>query len=69
MENKKTSFKMDKSVFSVASFDDISDETVYWQSKTPIERLEALEFLRQVIFGYDPATSRLQRIIEFAEFK
>lgn len=36
----------------------------YWMSKTPEERLAALEFLRQVTYGYDPATARLQRVVE-----
>ena len=39
----------------------------YWLSKTPIERLEVVEFLRQTNYGYDPVTSRLQRFFEVAE--
>jgi hypothetical protein len=36
----------------------------FWLSKTPDERFEALEILRQIVYGYDPATERLQRIFE-----
>ena len=39
----------------------------YWLSKTPHERLEAVEQIRQVIYGYDPATARLQRVLEIVE--
>lgn len=39
----------------------------YWLSKTPQERLEALELLRQTMYGYDPATARLQRVLDFTE--
>jgi hypothetical protein len=55
---------MDKTVFAVASLTDASDEKAFWQSRSPLERLEALEFLRQVVYGYDPLTTRLQRVLE-----
>lgn len=41
----------------------------YWMSKTPEERLAALEFLRQVTYGYDPATARLQRVVELIDLR
>ena len=56
--------KMDKSAFSVVSLDDESDEKEYWLSKTPLERLAALELMRQIAYGYDPNTARLQRFFE-----
>lgn len=66
MDNDK--FKVDRSAFSVVSLDEQDeDEMHYWQSKTPHERLEAMELMRQVIYGYDPATCRLQRILEIVE--
>jgi hypothetical protein len=36
----------------------------YWHSRTPQERLWALEFMRQEAYGYDPATIRIQRVFE-----
>lgn len=36
----------------------------YWLSKTPLERLEAGELLRQHVYGYDSATARMERIIQ-----
>ena len=60
---------MDKTAFSVASLHDEPDDKAFWLSKTPYERLEAVELMRQVIYGYDPATSRLQRIFEVAQLK
>jgi hypothetical protein len=59
--------KMDKSAFTIASLFDPSDEKQYWLSKTPIERLEALETMRQIIYGYDPTTTRLQRFFEVTQ--
>jgi len=63
------SLRMDKTAFSVASLHDPSDEKAYWLSKTPEERLEALEIMRQIAYGYDPATTRLQRVFEIAQLK
>ena len=57
--------KLDRAHFSVAKLHD-SDEKAYWLSKTPAERLEALELMRQMIYGYDPARTRLQRVLTIA---
>jgi len=59
--------KLDKSAFSLASLTDESDEKQYWLTKNPYERLRALELMRQIIYGYDPSTERLQRFLEVAE--
>jgi hypothetical protein len=40
-----------------------------WHSRTPQERLWALELMRQKAYGYDPATARLQRVFEVAQLK
>jgi hypothetical protein len=58
---------MDKGAFSVASLSDESDEKQYWLSKTPNDRLAAIETMRQIIYGYDPSTARLQRVFEIAQ--
>jgi hypothetical protein len=56
--------KVRKDVFTITSVFDSSDEKLYWLSKTPYERLKALELMRQIIYGYDPSASRLQRVLE-----
>ena len=55
--------RLDRTAFSVQALRDESDEKPYWLSKTPAERLEALEQMRQILYGYDPATTRLQRVL------
>jgi hypothetical protein len=61
---------LDRSAFSIGTLhDEIIEEKFYWLSKTPAERLEALEQIRQILYGYDPSTIRLQRILEIAELK
>ena len=60
----KIEYSMDKTAFSVVALHDNSDDKEYWKSKTGEERLAALEYLRQVAYGYDPTTTRLQRVFE-----
>lgn len=55
--------KMDKTALTIASLHDPSDENDYWQRQTPEARWEALELMRQVVYGYDPSTERLQRTV------
>lgn len=43
-------------------------EKRYWFSRTPEERLQMTEILRQRNFGYDATNARLQRILTVAEF-
>ena len=65
--NAIETFKIDKSVISVTSFSEESDEKAYWHAKTPHERLKAVELMRQIHYGYDPATTRLQRVLEVTQ--
>ena len=66
---KEQTFKFDKNSFSVITLKDDATDVDYWRLKTPEDRLLAVEFLRQLIFNYDPATERLQRFFESVEFK
>lgn len=60
--------RLDKTAFSVSTLDqNDEDEKAYWLSKTPYERLEAVETMRQIIYGYDPTTTRLQRVFEVTQ--
>ncbi len=63
-------FKMDKEKFSVlCSFEEAdAADKAYWHSKTPQERTEVIELMRQINYSYDPTTERLQRLLEIAEF-
>lgn len=62
---KKNKFQIDRNAFSITTLQDQDkEEKMYWNSKTPHERLEAIEITRQIIYGYDPATARLQRVFE-----
>jgi len=57
--------QIDKSHLSVGDFKSTdNNDKEYWLSKSFQERLEAIEYLRQIMFGYDPDTERLQRFLE-----
>jgi hypothetical protein len=62
---EKDKFKIDRKAFSVVSLkEQEEEEKTYWWGKTPYERLCALETTRQMIYGYNPDTDRLQRVFE-----
>ncbi len=58
---------LNKKIVSVTSLDDIEEEKKNWISKSPLERIEAIEINRRMIYGQDRVTSRLQRFFETAE--
>ena len=59
--------KMDKTSVVISSLDEPTDEIIYWSTRTPIERIAAIELMRQIIYGYDPTTTRLQRVLTITE--
>jgi hypothetical protein len=61
------SLKMNKNIFSVVTDFSEADDMEYWFSLSPLERLEAIELMRQIIYGYDPSSDRLQRVFTVAK--
>jgi hypothetical protein len=59
--------KIRRDAFEVASVFDRLDEKSYWLSRSPCERMEAVELMRQIIYSYNPSTTRLQRVLEVTE--
>ena len=59
--------RLNKKIVKVTSLDDIEEEKRYWMSKSPLERIEAIEINRRMIYGQDRVTSRLQRFFETAD--
>lgn len=60
--------QVDRSVVTVAEGFGESDEKAYWLTRTPLQRLDAVELLREIAFSYDPTTTGLQRVLETAQF-
>lgn len=66
METEFNQTSLNRTQLTVVPLASEGDDRQYWLRRTPQERLEALEYLRQVTYGYDPATARLQRLLEVA---
>ena len=49
--------RVDRSALSIGRLSDSSDEKEYWFSRSPADRLAALELMRRIVYGYDPTTS------------
>ncbi len=63
------SARFERTAVVVAGLEDEPDEREFWHSRTPAERLKALELMRQVIYGYDPSATRLQRVFWVVDLK
>ena len=59
--------RIDRGSFSVVSLDQADDELDYWLTRTPQQRLEAVELIRQTLYGYGSASPRLQRVLTVAQ--
>jgi hypothetical protein len=59
--------RINKKHLSVVALKDVEDENKYWHGMGAIERLEAIEIQRRMVYGKDRVSSRLQRLLETAE--
>jgi len=59
--------RLDKNAVSIVPLEKSGRDLEYWMKKTPIERLNAVEVHRILIYGEDKTTSRLQRFLEVDE--
>lgn len=62
-------FKVNRKVISFRTIDDDGSDVHYWLSKTAVGRSQAVELLRILMFGYDPAIDKLQLVFKTAEFE
>ena len=67
MQSQLITMQMDKTKLLITALDDEADERAYWLNQSPQQRLLALEQMRQIIYGYDPSTTRLQRVLTITE--
>jgi hypothetical protein len=59
--------RMDKTAFSVISLKDSGNDKEFWRNQSPAARLQALELMRQVMYGYDPISDRVERVLSVIE--
>ena len=61
--------RVDRRAFSVVTLAEAERADLdYWRSRSPDERLAALELSRQIAYGYDPTARGLSRFFEVAAF-
>jgi hypothetical protein len=46
-----------------------SHDRAYWHSRTPQERLAALELMRQKAYGYTPGIAKIKRVMRIVKLK
>jgi hypothetical protein len=46
-----------------------ADDSDYWRDISPIERIEAIEFMRKVMFGCDRVSERLKEFLRLLNSK
>jgi len=67
-ENNLNNLQLDKKTISIKLLsDDDSDEKEYWLSRSPQERVQHIERLRQINYG-SQTRARLQRVLEIDQF-
>jgi hypothetical protein len=67
-ESPEKNHRVNRMAFSVTDFVQAnSDDSAYWKSRTPAERMEALAIIRRVLYGEAAVTGRLQRVLEIVE--
>ena len=59
--------RLNKNFIFVASLNEIEEEKAFWISKGALERIEAIELQRRMVYGEDRVASRLQRLLESSE--
>ncbi len=60
---------MDKTAITVTSLKDSSEEDRYWHSKTPEERMQALEIMRRMVYGEARTNEPMQKVIEVVDLE
>lgn len=61
--------KIQRTVSVVGSFEESDALDREFRRAQPMDvRLEMIELLRQINYGYDPDTARLQRVLEVVEY-
>ncbi|MCU0494723.1 MAG: hypothetical protein MUD01_24315 [Chloroflexaceae bacterium] len=67
MDDTKQSYRLDRSAIAVVNLDEEPGDAQFWLTRSSTERLAALEFMRQTLYGYNPTTTRLQRILTITQ--
>jgi hypothetical protein len=68
MSNLDYLTRVDRKILTFSTLEESDrDDTLYWLTKPPIERLMALEIPRRQLYGNGATPPRLQRLLEIVE--
>ena len=67
MPDNPDKHRIDRTAFSIINLGDDSEDIEYWHSRTPEERWEYAEYLRQLNYA-DAPKRRLQDFFEVVDF-
>lgn len=65
-------YRVDRTKIQVMTVEEMHADTSgleFWRGKSLDERLEAMELLRQISYGYDATTARIKKVVEIAELE
>jgi hypothetical protein len=58
---------MDRTAFSVCNLEDQDNDLEYWLSRTPDERIQAIEYMRHMLYGTDWKNDKMVRVLEIVD--
>jgi hypothetical protein len=64
---RNNEYALDRTRLAVGALHEPGDDKAFWLASTPEVRLAAIETNREIVYGYDPTTERLQRVLEIAQ--
>jgi hypothetical protein len=67
-QNKMIEAKIKKNIIEIVNLHE-ADDSGYFHDRSPLERLEVIEFMRKAMFGHDRVSARLQRVLTVTELK
>ena len=59
--------RVDRTSLSIGRVSDPTDDLAYWLSRSRLDRLEAIEISRIAVYGYNPTSTRLRRLLEVTQ--
>lgn len=61
--------QIEPSQFSIHDLHEDGNDLAYWLTRSPQERIHALEYMRHMVHGVDQANDRIQRFFEIVDLK
>ena len=71
MEDLVKKYKLDRQAIEISSLSDEASDLIkdreYWMAQPPVARFNAVELMRQINYGVEATSGRMQKIIEITQ--